>query len=430
MPLASNPLLQSLAVAKMQSANAGKPDKATDGGLDGASGFAQVYAQQSSDKKPVQAKDVPDTGARDKVADNVAEGAGDDVVAAEEASLAADGKTLPGDATEQVADVPTDANPLAVADAATVTALIDAQLLQAATVAPAALPAAAAAADQAEAEAAPGFDPSTDPLADLPVVRLALEQNAQAQGKTSAHAAASNAAAHTDQAEALPGQGSVNGLAALLDQQASDSTDGEPGDKAFSGLLDDGLKDLKSAASDTRVDNFAERLATLTQAATPRTANAVPLAAPLNQPLAMHQGGWTEGLVNRVMYLSSQNLKSAEIKLEPAELGRLDIRVNLSPDQQAQVAFSSGHAGVREALEGQLHRLKDMFAEQGLGRLDVSVSDQSRGQDQDQGREAQRGNGPSSRHSDGGEPVDSAGAVAEVAKPSIVLGSSAVDYYA
>jgi flagellar hook-length control protein FliK len=106
----------------------------------------------------------------------------------------------------------------------------------------------------------------------------------------------------------------------------------------------------------------------------------------------------------------------------------LHIRVNLAPDQQAQVAFTSGHAGVREALEGQVHRLKDMFAEQGLGQLNVSVSDQSRGQDQ--GREASRGNAPSSRRSDGGESVEGSSAVAEVATPSVVLGSSAVDYYA
>mgnify|MGYP000303248327 CR=1 FL=1 len=53
---------------------------------------------------------------------------------------------------------------------------------------------------------------------------------------------------------------------------------------------------------------------------------------------------WTEEVVNRVMYLSSANLKSADIQLQPAELGRLDIRVNITADQQAQVNFMSGHA--------------------------------------------------------------------------------------
>ncbi len=103
-----------------------------------------------------------------------------------------------------------------------------------------------------------------------------------------------------------------------------------------------------------------------TQAATPRTANALPPVT--NAPLAMHQSGWTDEIVNRVMYLSSANLKSAEIQLQPAELGRLDIKVNMTADQQAQVNFMSAHPVVREALESQSGRLREMFAQQGMGR--------------------------------------------------------------
>ncbi|MNO07489.1 hypothetical protein D3C81_2297020 [compost metagenome] len=69
-----------------------------------------------------------------------------------------------------------------------------------------------------------------------------------------------------------------------------------------------------------------------------------------------------------------------------------------------------------------------MFAEQGLGGLDVSVFDQSRGQDQ--GREAQRGSASSQRGGDGGEALDPASPAAEVAVSSVVLGSSVVDDYA
>ncbi|MND64432.1 Flagellar hook-length control protein [compost metagenome] len=423
MPVASNPLLQSLSVAKIQAANAARSDKAADASASKASDFALVYAQQSQDKKLAQGRDTSASCTNGKVADG-STSADDEKIATEDASVAADGKNLQTDGVEQAATAPAAVTEPPVVDAGEAGALADAQWLQAASsTVSAGEPAAAA---QTEEPLPPAFDPSTDPLADLPAVRLALEQSAQAQGKTSAHAA--SAPSNADQPEAAPGQVGANGLATLLDQQAKDSTDGEPGENTFSGLLDDGLKDLKSAASDTRIDNFAERLGTLTQAATAKTANAMPLPGPLNQPLAMQQGGWTEGLVNRVMYLSSQSLKSADIQLEPAELGRLDIRVNLAPDQQAHVAFSSGHAGVREALEGQVHRLRDMFAEQGLGGLDVSVFDQSRGQDQ--GREAQRGSASSQRGGDGGEALDPASPAAEVAVSSVVLGSSVVDDYA
>lgn len=222
------------------------------------------------------------------------------------------------------------------------------------------------------------------------------------------------------------------GMASMLDVQTDKDSTSQGGDKAFSGLLDDGLKDLKSATSDTRVDDFANRLAALTQAATPKTANAVPV----NQPIAMHQSGWTEEVVNRVMYLSSVNLKAADIQLQPAELGRLDIRVNMVPDQQTQVTFMSAHPSVREALDGQMHRLREMFNQQGMGQVDVNVSDQSRGWQGQQGQE-QAQQGQSGRTSAGGGRLDSAddelaaAAVAEAAvQTTSVIGTSAVDYYA
>ena len=173
------------------------------------------------------------------------------------------------------------------------------------------------------------------------------------------------------------------------------------------------------------MDDFASRLAALTQAAVPKTANALPVS----QPLAMHQSGWTEEVVNRVMYLSSANLKSADIQLQPAELGRLDIRVNIAPDQSAQVNFVSAHAGVREALDNQMHRLREMFAQQGMGQVDVNVSDQSRNW-QGQGQEQQAQNPSGGHRLEGAGEDEPAIATTGSVAPSVVIGSSAVDYYA
>ena len=263
------------------------------------------------------------------------------------------------------------------------------------------------------------FDPEADPLDAMPAVRLAMEQGGHVS-------ASSQAPVKTPTNEAAPAaaQGQASAIATLVDGEGEDSTTGDGGDKAFKGLVDEGLKDLKSASSDTRVDDFANRLAALTQAAVPKTTNALPV----NQPLAMHQSGWSEEVVNRVMYLSSANLKSADIQLEPAELGRLDIRVNIAADQSAQVNFVSGHAGVREALDSQMHRLREMLAQQGMGQVDVNVSDQSRNWQGQQGQEQQARSGSGGQRLDSvidDEPVE----VAAVA-PSVVLGSSAVDYYA
>jgi len=424
MPVASNPLLQASVVGKPSRAAAPVADKPQAAGAQGG-GFDQVMARQGRDDKAAQAKpkDKPESAA-----DGKSEPAGTPAVAD-------DGKTLPvvDQASEDSDSSLLDASLVAgqVTDAQPGAQLIQAQAEAVAPVLQAAaqLPALPVEPVAQEAQAAPDdFDPEADPLANLPTLRLALEQSAQAKGTTSAHASPTS---QGDGSQSDDGQVAVNTLASLVDKPEAKHDSSQSGEKAFSELLDDGLKDTKSASSDTRVDDFANRLASLTQAATPKTANAV-APSPLHQPLPMNQNAWTEGLVNRVMYLSSQNLKSADIQLEPAELGRLDIRVNVAADQSTQVTFISGHAGVRDALDSQVHRLRELFAQQGLSQPDVNVADQSRGQQQQQGQqEGANLSGVAARRArEGGEQE---GELAEASQPveqQVVIGDSAVDYYA
>ncbi|MFU2329762.1 flagellar hook-length control protein FliK [Pseudomonas sp. NFX98] len=451
MPVTPNNLLQTVAPAKAQASAANSTALTAEPG-DKASSFAQVYAKQAQNK-PV----TPADGAAKPVRDKVADGAGkkdvaDDSSAAAEPAVADSGKTLPADKPTQAddktaSDDSADTAQTPVVDAAPVDPTLDPALLLAAqpvvtTPVPVTPPVVEAAEPSVEAPVAAAvvaaplaastdteFDPEADPLDALPALRMAMEQSGHVSASSQAQpkAAPTPAQAQAD-GEQTAAQNFAAGMASMLDVQADKDSTSQGGEKAFSGLIDDGLKDLKSASSDTRVDDFANRLAALTQAATPKTANALPV----NQPIAMHQSGWTEEVVNRVMYLSSVNLKAADIQLQPAELGRLDIRVNMVPDQQTQVTFMSAHPGVREALDGQVHRLRDMFAQQGMGQVDVNVSDQNRGsQDQSQNQQAQSG-----RTSASGGRLDSmddeiAPGVAEVATPvTSVIGSSAVDYYA
>jgi flagellar hook-length control protein FliK len=441
MPVTPNVLLQAAKQAKAPASSANTPASSAEPG-DKASSFAQVYAHQAQDKH---------AGVRDGLARPMREKPGDghgkkdlggDKTAAAQPAVAAGGKSLPADKTQQAddesaSDAVTDATETPVADAAPVDPVVQpSEPVPAAPVVEVAQPAveeqaAVAGAAMVAANVAPPdneFDPEADPLDALPALRLAMEQSGHLSAASQAQAKAAPGQTQGD-GEPTAAQNFAAGMASMLEVQADKDSTSQGGDKAFSGLIDDGLKDLKSASSDTRVDDFANRLAALTQAATPKTANAVPV----NQPIAMHQSGWTEEVVNRVMYLSSANLKAADIQLQPAELGRLDIRVNMVPDQQTQVTFMSAHPGVREALDNQMHRLRDMFAQQGMGQVDVNVSDQSRGsqQGQDQSQQAQRGREAGSGGRLDGVEDDLTSSVAEVAAPvTSVIGSSAVDYYA
>ena len=438
MPVAPNSLLQAAPAAKPQAPAATSP-VAVATPQDKGPGFAQVFANQSP-KPTLKPDDSPAKVTRDKPADTSAK------PAASTPAVADSGNPLPAkpakadDSGSSDDDKPADP---AVAQQPAADPVVDPALVAAVTPVPVPVPTPAPVAandDKAQPVVAapvaatedakqPAFDPEADPLDSMPAVRLAMEQGGHVSASSQTP---QKAAPTTAQDQPTAAQNFAAGLASMVDQQATkDSTD-QGGDKAFSGLIEGGLKDLKDASSDTRVDDFANRLAALTQAATPKTANALPPVA--NAPLAMHQSGWTEEVVNRVMYLSSANLKSAEIQLQPAELGRLDIKVNMTADQQAQVNFMSGHAVVREALESQSGRLREMFAQQGMGQVDVNVSDQSRGwQGQGQGQQQQnqaRGISGSNGRGDGGDAGDPAEVAAVAPVSQTVIGSSAVDYYA
>lgn len=453
MPATPNILLQNAAQAKAQAASAKSSAMAAEP-VDKASSFAKVFADQGA-SKPVVSTDNPAKTARDKAADSAGKkDLAKDQSAAPAPAVADSGNALPVDksaATDDTAasDDTTDPAQTPVADAGVTDPALDPAL--AVAVQPVAAPvvpapvAAAPAQPEAETPAVAvlpavkdpaastdsDFDPAADPLDSMPAVRLAMEQGGHISAASQAQPKTTSAQAQAD-GELTSAQNFAAGMASMLDVQADKDSTSQGSDKAFSGLIDDGLKDLKTATSDTRVDDFANRLAALTQAATPKTANAVPV----NQPIAMHQNGWTEEVVNRVMYLSSANLKAADIQLQPAELGRLDIRVNLVPDQQTQVTFMSAHPSVREALDSQMHRLREMFTQQGMGQVDVNVSDQSRGWQGQQGQE-QAQQGQSGRTSAAGGRLDSADeeiapvSAAEIAaNTTSVIGSSAVDYYA
>jgi flagellar hook-length control protein FliK len=459
MPVTPNSLLQASPAAKTPAASANTPAVAAEPG-DKASSFAEVYAKQGQDTPVVVADKSAKPTTDNAPQDTAKPGASTDTAAVVEPAVADSGNSLPADKPAPTDDTTASDDPLLTIDTPvadvppadpTLDPALDPVLMQAVQplvtvpVTPAPAPVVASLAPKVEAPvaaavvaapaqvAAPladsGFDPEADPLDALPAVRLAMEQSGHVSASSQAQPKASQAQVQAN-SEPTSAQNFAAGMASMLDLQVDKDSTSQGGEKAFSGLIDDGLKDLTSASSDTRVDDFANRLAALTQAATPKTANALPV----NQPIAMHQSGWTEEVVNRVMYLSSANLKAADIQLQPAELGRLDIRVNMVPDQQTQVTFMSAHPSVREALDSQMHRLRDMFSQQGMGQVDVNVSDQSRGW-QGQGQEqAQQGQG--GRTSASGGRVDSmdeelsASITEATAETSSVIGSSAVDYYA
>lgn len=143
-------------------------------------------------------------------------------------------------------------------------------------------------------------------------------------------------------------------------------------------------------------------------------------------PQEVGKAGWSESIMQKVMWMSSSQLSKAEIALDPPELGPLQIRISTQSDQTS-VAFTSASPAVRESLDQGLARLRELFESQGLDLANVDVSDH--GNPQANAEEADAG------ADDGGEAVvgqtaaDEAGEPAQLMAAQRAMGIGLIDQF-
>ncbi|MFO8025412.1 flagellar hook-length control protein FliK [Thiohalophilus sp.] len=93
---------------------------------------------------------------------------------------------------------------------------------------------------------------------------------------------------------------------------------------------------------------------------------------------------WSNGIGERIQWMVGQNMQKAEIRLEPPELGTLELRVTINRDQ-ASLSITAANPQVRDAVEAAAPRLREMFGEVGLDLGDVNVSQESFAEQQQTG---------------------------------------------
>ncbi len=101
----------------------------------------------------------------------------------------------------------------------------------------------------------------------------------------------------------------------------------------------------------------------------------------LAMPVPPQNPAWGTNLGERLQWIVGNNLQQAEIRLDPPELGTLEIKLSLQKEH-AQVNIVAHHALAREAVDAAIPRLREMFADIGLNLGDVNVSQESFGQQQ------------------------------------------------
>lgn len=95
----------------------------------------------------------------------------------------------------------------------------------------------------------------------------------------------------------------------------------------------------------------------------------LPVATPANQQ------GWAEEVNNRVMWMVGRAESKAELVLTPANLGKVEVSINLNGDQTT-AQFVAASQAARDALEQSMPKLRELLAQSGisLGQTSVGTS--------------------------------------------------------
>jgi len=101
-----------------------------------------------------------------------------------------------------------------------------------------------------------------------------------------------------------------------------------------------------------------------------------------------------------VVFLSNAHQQSAELTLNPPDLGPLQVVLQVA-DNHAHALFVSQHQQVREAVEAALPKLRDALESGGLGLGSASVSDGFARQANQQGGQGGNGSGRGTRGGSG-----------------------------
>lgn len=129
---------------------------------------------------------------------------------------------------------------------------------------------------------------------------------------------------------------------------------------------------------------------------------------------------WGTELGQQMVMMSSnvrQGMQTAELRLDPPDLGPLRVSLNLA-DGVASASFVSAHASVRQAIEVAIPQLQQALAQAGISLGQTSVGEQAAQQEFAQ----QNGNG--SQRQQGGNAAVADGAV-DAAQPAVTVARNA-----
>ena len=144
---------------------------------------------------------------------------------------------------------------------------------------------------------------------------------------------------------------------------------------------------LRGAAISELASTAQQAFVSAPVATTAAPASPISISTPVTQP------AWGDEFGQKITWMATQRNQSAELHLNPPQLGPLDVVLKVNGDQ-ATAMFTSPHAAVRDAIEQALPKLREMLADNGIMLGNAMVSDQPARNDQDGSSRKSQGSAP------------------------------------
>tara|TARA_R110001592_G_scaffold138511_6_gene357799 strand:- start:11345 stop:12676 length:1332 start_codon:yes stop_codon:yes gene_type:complete len=141
----------------------------------------------------------------------------------------------------------------------------------------------------------------------------------------------------------------------------------------------------------------------------------------LSTPVNSEQ--WSDDLSQKILWFAGRNIQTAEMHLNPAELGPIDVKIHVQNDV-ATVTFNVNNASVRDLLESNVVRLREMMEANGVNVGDVNVGSDTREQSQQSNSDSSEKGFSQSGH-DSGE----SGELVMTEKEVTIKQANLVDYF-
>tara|TARA_R110001606_G_scaffold395213_1_gene567035 strand:- start:20931 stop:22229 length:1299 start_codon:yes stop_codon:yes gene_type:complete len=143
----------------------------------------------------------------------------------------------------------------------------------------------------------------------------------------------------------------------------------------------------------------------------------------LNLQPALQSEAWGRVLSSRVIWMAREGVQQASLKLNPANMGPVEVKLHMHNDQ-ANISFIAQHAATRDALEQALPRLRESFQENGMELAHADVSQENFSQADEQDNNKTMNNGSTSERDNVDTDIETTDQDINIAGQDIALGLS------